>query len=559
MRNETAVAAISARLNQVHRTHWSVFALSIVVFQYVVGFGVVNPRNTRWLLGGDAASNYLGWEFFRKAPLTSFPLGSNPNFGTGFSSSIVFTDSIPLLAIPLKFILFAYHSDFQYFGFWLLTCFVLQGFFAVKLITRYAESLVIAISGSVLFLIAPVFVYRLTFDGFGHLALTGQFVCLAAMGLVLDQTSRLRNWHLLLPIAVLIHFYLFGIAFVFFIANFIIRFFDRETTLINRVRLIHTSLSSFALTIFCFYLAGGFASKSATAASFGRYRSSLSSLFDSKPSLDTSWSKIVKDIPDLPGSSEGFSFLGVAALLLFPIAIFGLCLMAKRKDLIFLLVFFVALAMLLFSFSPSISMANRELFSYSVPQPFKPIFSAFRSAGRFSWPFVYVTLLLVVIGVQQLKRRNGFFVLLLPIALVLQTWDGGDAFTNTQERFLEDSFRSVLIDPMWTDLGSRYQNLVTVPPLNNDPNWIDFALLANNSGMTTNAAYVGRADEALIYGLSGRLQQQIENYEFSRDTLYVLTNYPPNPLSSVLLDLNGSSKIKGGSVYKLDGFVVIAP
>ena len=559
MRNETAVAAISARLNQVHRAHGWVFALSIVVFQYVVGFGVVNPRNTRWLLGGDAASNYLGWEFFRKAPLTSFPLGSNPNFGTGFSSSIVFTDSIPLLAIPLKFVLYAFDSDFQYFGFWLLACFVLQGFYAVKLITRYAESLVIVLSGSALFLIAPVFVYRLTFDGFGHLALTGQFICLAAMGLVLDQTSRLRNWHLLLPIAVLVHFYFFGIAFVFFIANFIVRFFDRETTLTNRVRLIRASLSSFAVTVFCFYLAGGLASKSATATSYGRYRSSLSSLFDSKPSLDTSWSKIVKDIPDLPGSSEGFSFLGVAALLLFPIAVFGLRLMAKRKDLILLLVFFVALAMLLFSFSPSISMANRELFSYSVPQPFKPMFSAFRSAGRFSWPFVYMTLLLVVIGVQQLERRSGLFVLLLPFAFALQVWDSGSALANTHERFTENSFRSVLLDPLWIELGGKYHNLVTVPPLNNDPNWIDFALLANNSGMTTNAAYVGRADESLIYELSGRLQQQIEKYEFSPDTLYVLTNYPPNPLSPILLALNGSSEIKGASVYKLDGFVVIAP
>jgi hypothetical protein len=204
-------------------------------------------------------------------------------------------------------------------------------------------------------------------------------------------------------------------------------------------------------------------------------------------------------------------------------------------------------------------MANRELFSYTVPPPFKPIFSAFRSAGRFSWPFIYVTLLLVVIGVQQLKRRNSCFVLLLPIALVLQTWDGGDAFANTQERFLENSFQTALLNPIWTDLGSRYQNLITVPPLNNDPHWIDFALLANRSNMTTNAAYVGRADEALIYELSDRLQQQIEKYDFSPDTLYVLTNYPPNPLSSVLLDLNRSSQIKGASVYNLDGFVVIAP
>ena len=77
--------------------------------------------------------------------------------------------------------------------------------------------------------------------------------------------------------------------------------------------------------------------------------------------------------------------------------------------------------------------------------------------------------------------------------------------------------------------------------------------------MTTNAAYVGRADEASIQVLSSILQLQIENYNFSPDTLYVLTNYPPNPLSSVLLSLNGSDKVKGASVYNLDGFVVVAP
>lgn len=67
------------------------------------------------------------------------------------------------------------------------------------------------------------------------------------------------------------------------------------------------------------------------------------------------------------------------------------------------------------------------------------------------------------------------------------------------------------------------------------------------------------ADEALIYDLGDRLQQQIENYDFSSNTLYILTNYPLNPLSSVLLALNGSPEIKGALVYNLDGFVVVAP
>jgi hypothetical protein len=145
------------------------------------------------------------------------------------------------------------------------------------------------------------------------------------------------------------------------------------------------------------------------------------------------------------------------------------------------------------------------------------------------------------------------------LLLALQLWDVHDALSNTRERFSEDSFRSVLLDPMWTELGNKYQKLVTVPPLNNDPNWIDFALFAKNSGMTTNAAYVARTSDSKISNLQKRLQQQIENYEFAPNTLYVLTNYPPNPLSPVLLALNGTSEIKGAVVYNLDGFVVVAP
>jgi hypothetical protein len=101
--------------------------------------------------------------------------------------------------------------------------------------------------------------------------------------------------------------------------------------------------------------------------------------------------------------------------------------------------------------------------------------------------------------------------------------------------------------------------LVTVPPLNNDPNWIDFALLAHKSGMTTNAAYVARTSDSKISSLQKQLQKRIENYDFLPSTLYVLTNYPPNLLSPVLLALNGSSEINGASIYNLDGFVVIAP
>jgi hypothetical protein len=537
----------------------TLFALTLVVFHFIVGFNVLNPSNITWLLGGDSAEAYLGWEFFRSAPVTVFPLGASPNFGVGFSSSIVFSDSIPLLAIPLKFILLGFGGSFQYFGFWILSCFMLQVYFANRLIRLCTQHVSVRVVGALFFLFAPIFLYRLTFDGFGHLSLLAHFLILWAILLNLDKHGSSHQWFWLLPISILVHFYIFGIVLVLFGSNFISQLIqkNRPPTMDGLTKLVGPVVLSLAF----FFLAGGFMSNNAVSDSVQdfKYKTSLTSFLDPQPGLESPWSALLPDIGDLQGSVEGFTFLGLASLIALPLWFFGARFFYRFFRSGILRVSIAATICFIFALSPKISLASRTIFSYQVPGLIDPVLSAFRSGGRFAWPAVYLLTLISVCGVAQISKRVPFHYVFISLLLVLQLWDARDALTNTRERFLEDTFRSVLTDPMWSELGSNYQNLVTVPPLNNDPNWIDFALLANNSGMTTNAAYVGRADKALIYGLSGRLQQQIENYEFSPDTLYVLTNYPPNPLSSVLLDLNGSSEIKGASVYKLDGFVVIAP
>ena len=62
--------------------------------------GIENLRFSEidWLLGGGDISNAQnGWTFF-KNDKWHFPLGKNPNYGLEISNSIIFTDSIPLLA-----------------------------------------------------------------------------------------------------------------------------------------------------------------------------------------------------------------------------------------------------------------------------------------------------------------------------------------------------------------------------------------------------------------------------------------------------------------------------
>ena len=538
--------------------YWCVFLISLFLFQLWVGFSVVNPNNTNWLLGGDAAANYLGWEFFRDSPMTIFPLGQSPSFGTGCSSSIVFTDSIPLLAIPFKFILFAYHSDFQYFGAWLLCCFLFQGFFACRLVSRVSSSTVLRISGSLLFLLAPIFLYRLTFDGYGHLALAGQFVIIAAIETALSSEFRIYKWFVLLPTSILINFYLFGMVLAIFLFRLIYLLVNTRQLLKNHLKLLLSSAGACLVSIIAFYLAGGFSANGATDSSYGTYRASLTSLVDPQAGPGTKWSKLLGDIPDLPGSSEGFSFLGFAIILLFPFMLFGLIVISKQNRRI---VWFMisAVAMGLFALSPAISVANREVFKYPIPRFVEPLFSAFRSSGRFTWPVVYVLILLAVIGIERLRPHFPRVIFVLPLLGIFQIWDSAHATSASRQRFSIPPYETVLIDPNWNITARHYSHLEVIPPLNNDPNWIDFALLAKKWSMTTNAAYVGRSDDAKFSELVQLLQLQASSLKFRSDTLYVLTNYPPNPLRPKLISLIDSPRLKSVRLLILDDFLVIAP
>ena len=72
-----------------------------MAFLLIAGDQFLDPTNVAWLEGGDPLQHYLGWAFYRNSPWT-WPVGLNPLYGMEFSNSIVFTDSIPLLAIPFK-------------------------------------------------------------------------------------------------------------------------------------------------------------------------------------------------------------------------------------------------------------------------------------------------------------------------------------------------------------------------------------------------------------------------------------------------------------------------
>ena len=106
-----------------HRSWWDLLplGLGIGVFSAVVGLGPLVPSHVGWISGVDSLHDYLGWQLFRQSPW-SFPVGLSPNNGMDISSSIVYSDSIPLLAILFKMFGSFLPDTFQYLGIWALLC-----------------------------------------------------------------------------------------------------------------------------------------------------------------------------------------------------------------------------------------------------------------------------------------------------------------------------------------------------------------------------------------------------------------------------------------------------
>jgi len=190
------------------------------VFYAAFGFGILNPGHIEWLMHGDPAQHYFGWAFFRQEPW-GWPPGLLTGLAAPLQTSIVFTDSIPLLALPLKLLAPLLPGTFQYFGLWMLACYLLLALFAWRLLTRLIHntspvSAALRALGVLLILLSPPLLLR----GYGHEALMAHWLILAAINETLNP-YRNRRWALWLGLALLTHAYLALMVAAFWFASFV--------------------------------------------------------------------------------------------------------------------------------------------------------------------------------------------------------------------------------------------------------------------------------------------------------------------------------------------------
>ena len=494
----------------------------LMFFARTLGFALADPTAIGWLLDADWAQHYSGWAMFRHAPW-SWPPGLLPEVWYPVGTSIVYTDSLPLLAFLLKPFSAWLPEPFQYIGIWLLLNCVLQGGFGALLISRTTRAPAAILAGAALFVFAPIFINRI-----GHDTLTAHWLLLVALWFYF-RAARPRSliddaspWWLITAIATLVHPYLAAMILAIQAGHW------WKLVGVEHMHSRRQAMAAFAVSLSiaaCMWWLSGAAiirhSDGAGGIPYGQYSFNLLGFFN--PMF---FSRLLPTLPSLPGQYEGFAYLGAGMLAL------GLLVAADALRKRQLAVAFadwkplavISLMLLVFAASSVLVIGSWVV----IDLPIKgPLLAAFRSSGRFIWVAYYSLMLLIVWSVLRRLRPVPASGVLTAI-LIAQMVDFSVAHTRFAVLRANANVAvpaALLDDPHWEILAAGRSHLTLLPPIacgKQAGPYLPFLLFAADHGMTLNSGYLARWNRKATNRYCEELGKQVEAAAWSADDLYVI-------------------------------------
>lgn len=435
--------------------------LSAIIFTLIYGVKVLNPTYTDWLMsGGDLSQHYLGWVAYRNSEW-HFPIGMANTLSYPSKVSVIFTDSIPVFAVLFKLLSPILPSDFQYFGFWGILCFVLQGLFAGRIINNYSKSRTVTIITSLIFVFSPVMLISM----FWHTALASQWIILLGLDLLFNYKKYLDDRRLYTTVAIMgflapaIHMY-----FVFMLGIIIVGYIINES-------LVHRDASRSIILLFGYltsvaavtYLLGGFNSGVASRElGLGVFSFNLNGFFNS-----FGLSSFFKELSVCsPEQCEGFAYLGAGCILLFCCTLFysdNIFNHIRNNQKITISITVVAVLSLILALSPTITLNDRIIFEMSLPKFVISLWSIFRSSGRLIWIPYYIIILTSIIVVLKFADKKAIYAI-CSLSLILQFFDFRPYLRELNERFSQSvQYKATLpTDKFWNSIvdNDRIKHIV---------------------------------------------------------------------------------------------------
>lgn len=528
--------------------------LGVLIFLAVYGVRVLDPTNVDWILNSlspDPIQHYLGWELFRRSPVHLPYLGANYSAVYPFRTSVLFTDSLPLAALFFKLLGGILPTRFQYFGWWGLLCYMLQGGLAQAVIARIAglkpdqkAKLWGSVAGAGVLVLFPA----LTMRTFAHEALSATWLMLLAVYLWLRSDELMPTtrraclvWGGMGLLCAGIHLYylpMVGLVLVGYAVRRALQKRGPAAVLLPIAAFCVTALAELVLL-------GAFA------VNFAGYSNGYLSGADYL-GLFVPWYA--------PGWEQNV-YMGVGAVWAVVLAIFSMVCNARKAEKFFaahhdwVAAGLVVLVLdLVAAGGNAITVGGKTLFTVPIPQFLMNFWAMFSSCARLAW-LAGMLLAVAACGlVLRFWEKGTAPALLLAVCAVAQGWgQRGELFNRWTDYHYYDfryENKSLLTDPAWEDIAAsgKYSHLAFATfDFEHDEFW-DLVDFAADHGWTSNSFYMAHMDGNLAaVTLPGELN------ELSADTLYAFIDEDELARNSFDLHYYRLDGILIGSVEPIDG------
>jgi len=493
------------------------------------GWHALSVTNIDWLMDGDWSQHVLGFLHFRITHW-GLPLGRIDTIAAPVGTNVGFTDSNPLFCLLLKPLSGILPADFQFIGFWLFLCFVLQGVVGAWLGERITRSKLGAVLASIFFITSPVPDNR-TY----HPTLVAHFLVLLALLLHFQGNQgaflarrRLVVGAALVCVAAVVHPTIPVMVLALVLALVVQLAFRGSLSKVGALwrgaMLVVAVLAIWRST----GLIGG--DELPGASGLGYFNADLAAFihpFD--------YSRLIPRLPSDGGAYEGFAFLGLGTLC---VGLLAPGLLASRLGRTWALVrSHLALVLLCFglmflAFSVQWRVFGHQVLDLeSIAKPFRPALEPFRSSGRFIWPMHYLLIVAVLFASWRfLPLPRSVVAMAWLVAILVQVADAKHTPVNTH-RLRADWYH--LDTPVLERLARAKTNVELYPALVKSngpgcdtPDWQGDILpqvvyLAYRLRLPINAGYLARS--------SPRHQRSCEEQTnrakagtLAKDTLYIV-------------------------------------
>ena len=512
--------------------------IGVTFFLAIYGFKVLDVTYDAWIFNGyiekDIIQHYSGWMIFRDSPW-SFPLGLAQNMAYPIGGIITYTDSIPLVSIFFKVFRSILPSTFQYFGWYVLTSFVLQAIASSKLIGVFTKDKWINAFGTALFVLSPVLIER----SFRHTSLSSQYLILFAWYLYFssrkDGFKKISYFFLILNVlAISIHPYFVLMVSGLFGAN-LLGSLKKNKKIVPILK--HLVLNLVALGFVGYVLGVFIPDVSEQSVGFGTFAMNLNALINPLSLGVTAWSKFIKQYPQAWGNYDGFNYLGFGVLFFYLFMLISEIVRWVDKDKTINLIetfrgvfswlinrieiLLVSLFFFLFAISNVIKYGTHIIVRYELPDFAMKFANIFRASSRLFYPVFYLIFLTLLVWIIKRYSSRIARVLVL-ILLIIQIVDISPVLIEKHRIFYSEKteFYNLFTDGDWTFYAQEYDYAML---LENDTDY-DLAAYIGKSNLVSNIYFLNRGASKEVSDGYLEYFQQIKNGIVSNPKMFFITS-----------------------------------